>query len=486
MLRNHAILLRLVSWAAIFVLLCGAGQAEETARMRVAEWGTFTVLQDEAGRPLAGVNVNEESLPNFVHRLGYHLIPQASQISPFAGMRSKGLPSSYPYAIMRMETPIIYFYPTEAQKKPLEIDVSVGFRGGWISEWYPRAEVQAPGFKNAFKNMGIISPDQTGTIRWKNLRVGADVKLPETTEHVWLAPRDVDSARVVADGGQAEQYLFYRGVANIEAPLRVLRSRDDTLSIETNGRLLQPTEECKFSAMWLADIRPDGKIAFRELSPATIRGQAKRQSIATTPGAFSKMEYSKANLGKLQTSMRGALLRDGLTADEADAMLATWKLSYFQSPGLRLFFSLPRSWTDAILPLSISAPADITRVMIGRIELVTPQQRKLLEKLAQVPASTSTWFTDAVNKAPAAQRGRMLVQLIREETTFADLGIAVPKDYQAYLDLGRFRDAILLDRQRQKPNETLKKFVANYGIRGFGAAPAGNVKAQEGVVSGGE
>ena len=35
----------------------------------VHEWGTFTVLQNELGQPLPGINVNEEALPPFVHRL---------------------------------------------------------------------------------------------------------------------------------------------------------------------------------------------------------------------------------------------------------------------------------------------------------------------------------------------------------------------------------------------------------------------------------
>ena len=62
-------------------------------------------------------------------------------------------------------------------------------------------------------------------------------------------------------------------------------------------------------------------------------------------------------------------------------MLDTWKLSYFESPGLRVFFLLPRSWIDAHLPLRLSTPAEITRVMVGRIELVTELQRTTLAKL---------------------------------------------------------------------------------------------------------
>ncbi len=56
-------------------------------------------------------------------------------------------------------------------------------------------------------------------------------------------------------------------------------------------------------------------------------------------------------------------------------MLKTWEESYFQSWGLRLFYVVPREWTDRHLPLRVSGEVEITRAMIGRIELVTPEQR---------------------------------------------------------------------------------------------------------------
>jgi hypothetical protein len=57
-------------------------------------------------------------------------------------------------------------------------------------------------------------------------------------------------------------------------------------------------------------------------------------------------------------------------ADEAEAMLNTWKASYFETPGLRVFYVVPRDWIDYFLPLDISVPARVNRVIIGRINLV--------------------------------------------------------------------------------------------------------------------
>ena len=66
-----------------------------------------------------------------------------------------------------------------------------------------------------------------------------------------------------------------------------------------------------------------------------------------------------------------ALTGEGLYEDEADAMLATWQLSYFDSEGMRVFFVLPQRWTDAQLPLWTSIPGNITRAMLGRVELIS-------------------------------------------------------------------------------------------------------------------
>ena len=67
--------------------------------------------------------------------------------------------------------------------------------------------------------------------------------------------------------------------------------------------------------------------------------------------------------------MKKALIAQGLFADEAEAMLNTWKTSYFQKPGLRVFYIVPREWTDYFLPLEFSVPARVTRVIVGRIDL---------------------------------------------------------------------------------------------------------------------
>jgi len=37
--------------------------------LTVHEWGTFTSFQSEDGKTIAGINVDDEPVPDFVHRL---------------------------------------------------------------------------------------------------------------------------------------------------------------------------------------------------------------------------------------------------------------------------------------------------------------------------------------------------------------------------------------------------------------------------------
>jgi len=74
------------------------------------------------------------------------------------------------------------------------------------------------------------------------------------------------------------------------------------------------------------------------------------------------------------------LAADGLFDDEARALLNTWELSYFKSTGLRVFFLVPRAWTDFYLPLEISQPADVNRVMVGALSWSRPRNERFCGK----------------------------------------------------------------------------------------------------------
>ena len=75
--------------------------------------------------------------------------------------------------------------------------------------------------------------------------------------------------------------------------------------------------------------------------------------------------------------------------------------------------------------------------MVARIELVSPAQWALLRQLSDIPPVNSNWLEEA-RKSPGYER------LAAGRSDFGDLGVEIPPDFQAYLDLGRFRDALVI------------------------------------------
>src|SRR5688500_1226641 len=96
---------------AISFLLPMTAVAEDT--LLIHEWGTFTSLQDQQGQTIGGINVDDEALPGFVHRLA-PLLLKHSDVPPAilggAPSYAKGVPSAHPDITMRLETPVVYFY----------------------------------------------------------------------------------------------------------------------------------------------------------------------------------------------------------------------------------------------------------------------------------------------------------------------------------------------------------------------------------------
>src|SRR4051812_2574025 len=146
-----------------------APAAEEPAaprvrRLTVHEWGTFTSLQDEAGRTIAGINCDDEPVPPFVHTLRWDLL---------VGTLSQGVPRCHPDVTMRLETPVMYFHLPPSTPTPLVLDVCAEFHGGWLTQFFPHADAEAPGLsKTGVMTPGPISKNTIGTLEWNALKVG--------------------------------------------------------------------------------------------------------------------------------------------------------------------------------------------------------------------------------------------------------------------------------------------------------------------------
>jgi hypothetical protein len=444
----------------LIALLASPSAPADSPALIVHEWGTFTSFQDRDGATIAGINVDDEPVPKFVHRL--HERPVFTTRS-LPAMWSQGAPRCHRDVTLRLETPVLYFYPQSTFAGDA-FDVRAAFVGGWLTEFYPFAEASNSGFP------GTLERDTRGALSWSGLRLAKDSPhIPATTERVWLAPRAVSAAAVTESRRQeTEKYLFYRGVGRIDAPL-IVRGQGNGLNIALRG-----PELSRLPPMWLVRVGPDGVVRFTRVAAGDER---------TVNIPVPDDETSRGDLAALRRELAEALRAEGLYREEAQAMLDTWQLSYFESEGMRLFFVLPRAWTDARLPLSISVPAEITRVMLGRIELVSAYQRQALNQLYELPA-TAFALTPIYAQSPLAQKA-----LRAGTASHADLyrseGRDVPEALRLYDSLGRFRDA-LLAHEWQSTRDSAKRMRLQKVMRLFSACASdlGAPRAEDPVRAG--
>jgi len=456
--------------ATLLGVLLAAVPLLAESELVVHEWGTFTSFQDPLGDTIGGINVDDEPVPEFVHRLW--TVPIWTRASRPA-LWSQGAPRCHPDVTLRLETPVVYFYPPEKSVDIGKFRFGVRFRGGWLTEYFPAADAGDQSVP------GSLTSASEGHLEWQGLRLGeADLAdLPQTSEHVWLAPRRVGAATVTtSDGGESEKYLFYRGVGHLDAPF-VASRQDRSVTIALRGKPSQWQMDT-VSQGWLVHVLPDQRLVY-----STVRLQAmddRQQWTVPLPGAGTAAPASQR--AKLRTELRQALIEAGLFPDEAEAMLATWELSYFKSGGLRFFFVLPRDWIDHYLPISLSVPASMTRVMMGRIELVSPHQQRVLEQIYELPSAelerTPIYLDLAGDRPPpsAAEEeqarwqetySEMLTSSSRTHAEFYEaFGREVPLGLKLHDSLGRFGDAILAHRLRVEASdakvEILRKFAARF------------------------
>ena len=353
--------------------------AQSPAPLIVHEWGTITTQHAPDGTPRGRLNriSASEVLPSFVHRYE----PSPTRDKPDKSLMKAPLIAGRPDVTMRLETPVIYFHTPAGSGSVPPFDVTVRFRGGVLNEFYPDAapSVDLDVDRATMKmQAGVIPPSWNGDVLnnyvvggllWRGITLKDSAPLYRTDSHVWLAPRQVQSSGVTTKANESERYLFYRGVAHLDALVQTeLASGEVRLRAPQHLQWMHaPT--MTIPTLWLLDVRPGGAAAFREHEAITIaRGRASQELARVS--LFAERDYGPEKLAELRRAMKRSLLAAGLYGDEAEAMLETWKASYFQTPGLRLFYIVPDEWLRYFLPITISAPYELKRVLVGRIDLL--------------------------------------------------------------------------------------------------------------------
>jgi len=322
----------IAAWLAI-PSLCSSPVVEHggpAAGVTAHEWGTFTSVAGPDGQAVAWAPLQASAgLPAFVER--------------FRDENFKcGLIET-----VRMETPVLYFYtPRETT-----VSVNVSFAKGVITEWYPHASA-------------VKRTDAAGSIWWNDVRLlpSSRAAFPSGGDNHYYAARDTAATplRVKAPkGDQDEKFLFYRGASSAALPLAARLTPEGQVLLRNLGADEIPT------VMWIESR--GGKLGYR------VSGALRDQALVDPPAMT-------ASADAMFKDLEGTLVARGLYEDEARAMIATWRNSWFEE-GSRLLYIVPRQAVNAILPLAIRpAPASTVRVFVGRLELVTPTTEAAVEQ----------------------------------------------------------------------------------------------------------
>ena len=311
------------------------------AGLTVHEWGTFTSIAGKDGQavewsPLTG----STDLPGFVE---HFRTPEFK-----LGLRGR----------VRMETPVLYFYDSHEE----QVSVKVSFTKGLITEWYPCASRVGPTTDPA--KWSLFQGQTDGSIAWDAVTVAPSLQaeFPQEAKGSHYYAARMTSAtplRVKTPAGeQQEKFLFYRGVSAFSIPISAKPTNEGRVLVENRGE-----EEIANTILF---ERRGEKVGYR------IGGAVQRQTVLEPAELTGTVE-------DLAREVEGMLVAQGLYQDEAQAMVETWRGSWFEE-GSRLIYIVPPEFVNGILPLSISpAPAQTARVFVGRMELITPATEKTVE-----------------------------------------------------------------------------------------------------------
>jgi hypothetical protein len=377
----------------------------------VHEWGTFLSVQGSDGGTLGGMIDSEERLPHFVRERQFDGRPRSSIYS-------------------KMETPVTYFYVD----RPRTVQVRVAMPRGLLTHWYPAVDAFGPP-----RNANPTAVPAGSLLDWGTVELIPEPPatfvgpmLPSTdlpsvaSGDPWRFARETDAARVVRyrpklivvtrkgqvitgtpiretktdlvlrdssgrdfliphaaieekapvqrkpTDGEREKFLFYRGLGSFELPLHV-RTAGTGANVQLTLHNRGPDVLRGLFALRVA------KDAIQFAGLADLPGGASQEG--TLSSLLSSPIALKDGIPPVKEAVAAALVKAGLYPKEAQAMVNTWEKSYFRTEGLRLLYVLPRGLVDDTIPLQIQpAPQQLARVMVGRIELLTPDVERRIEK----------------------------------------------------------------------------------------------------------
>lgn len=367
---------------SLFILVCCLSlQAQNN--LVVHEWGTFTTLTSCDGQQYGAPLRSLEELPDFVYNQTYQYTEYDTKDRPT--IRNANLFG----ANMGMETPVLYFYSDRA----IDFQVNINFRNGTISQFYP-LPTNTEAFISPATNIQLQG--RTGYASWKGRILEKSTTLTTSFSNqeanaIWNHPRAVAS-NLVEVNKQREKYLFYRGLGHYVCPIRVENDLDKVVKITNTSN--------EFVPFYVCTEMVDGKLLIHSFGSLE----------ANRCVSFTRNQKLEIDV---REKMIEALVAEGLYKDEAMAMIATWNESYFESSGLKVFWIVPQSIINELLPITMSPqPTELKRAFFGRIEIMEAEFEAGLRSYLSNGGDLNDLIKDIRNIDPYRAQRIALYQLV--------------------------------------------------------------------------
>ena len=410
--------------------MMGFAEKKLEGKVEVHEWGTFTVLQGSNGKVIKWYQAPEKlvDLPPFVKQQ-YRAFGKSRSPNLFAGLDS-----------VRMETPVLYFYP----EKEMDIRVSAGFPKGRITEVFPPTSYQFNGANTLWRGT-LLHPDspEKSRIPAANGPNGRHYAAARDVPDAWLfsqlspgssPPKSKDPKKPIAE--PIDHFIFYRGAGNADAfPIRAVEQKaPGTYQLSNYYHQTIP----KLFALRVED----GKSSWTTINQLARVGYDKEKKVATNQQDLNFPEKTgtvKEVAAELRDAMVTSLHEEGLTLDEAKAMVATWDNLWFTDPGTRVLAILPQAFADEMVPLHITPkPTKLERVFVARLELINRAQEQILTKV--LTPSDEMAEKDASEQLAALQLGRYSAGGMERAKTL--ISAEIQKRFARLEDLRKKQEAI--------------------------------------------
>lgn len=345
-------------------------------RFTVHEWGTFLSVQGSDGSTLGGMVDSEDKLPDFVRE---------RSLAGYSRSRF----------FQKAETPVTYFY----SDRPRKVQVRVDMPEGLLTHWFPSVRKFGPDPVIRVEPDGRVIPDYdlrpdpkvSSFLDWNEFDILPTVSdmatgvashalsmRPVAKDDHWRFARETDACMVrigqenpgTRRGGDYEKFLFYRGLGTFDLPLCVHSDCCKSfLNIDNRGPEV-------LNGLHLLRVAKDS-IEF-----GTVDDIPGKSGATVSRSVFGDSRQPlRTGIPQAKEVVAASLVKAGLYPKEAWAMVNTWEKSYFQTEGLRLLYIVPRLLVDRIFPLHVKpTPQDVVRVMVGRVEILTPDRERQIEK----------------------------------------------------------------------------------------------------------